>query len=169
MWWQWRAPKKTLSHTWIICHIYNFCSAATSQIISHSCTHKSARMAPSLEKKGGWVVLYAFIWGWGVWGGVVHIHQHCGGRVLSPDLFLLVVEKANHANMINGHDYLLRKCGFLAQQLHFYDLNLGQDVLSCKQSCTQTAHRVHWGPNTSHHLFRKRGKTSCGLRRRHLS
>lgn len=145
-----------------------FCSTATIQIISHSCSHKSVQMAVS-QKKGivGCVIcIYLELEGE---GGVVHIHQQRGGRVLSPDLFLLVAEKANHANMINGHDYLLRKCGFLAQQLHFYDLNLGQDVLSCKQSCTLTAQRVHWGPNTSHHLFRKRGKTSCGLHRRHLS
>lgn len=73
--------------------------------------------------------------GWGDGGGDC-IFQ-CGGTVFSHDLFFLANGKEKCASMINGHDYLLRKCGFLAQQLHFYDLNLGQDVSSCRQSCTK--------------------------------
>lgn len=71
----------------------------------------------------------------------MHIHQRCLGAVFSHDLFFVANGKEKCASMINGHDYLLRKCGFLAQQLHFYDLNLGQDASSWRQSCRQTAHR----------------------------
>lgn len=55
----------------------------------------------------------------------MHIHRRCGATVFSHDLFFLASGKEWCASMINGHDYLLRKCGFLAQQLHFYDVNLG--------------------------------------------
>ncbi|KAM7369651.1 hypothetical protein PAMP_010955 [Pampus punctatissimus] len=69
----------------------------------------------------------------------MQIHYQCGGTVFSHDLFSLANGKEKYASMINGHDYLLRKCGFLAQQLHFYDLNLEPDASSCKQSCRQTS------------------------------
>lgn len=71
--------------------------------------------------------------------GEMHIHRRCGGTVFSHDLFFLANGKEKCASMINGHDYLLRKCGFLAQQLHFYDLNLGQDASSCRQSYIQSS------------------------------
>lgn len=105
----------------------------------------------------------------------VHIHRQCGGTVLSPDLFFLTDEKENCANMINGHDYLLRKCGFLAQQLCFYDLNLGQYVLSCRLSCRHTPQRVcgddqtYCGKRVYNHLFGKIGKASHRLQRKRLS
>lgn len=84
------------------------------------------------------------------WTGV-HIHRWCRGRVFSHDLFFLANGKEKCASMINGHDYLVRKCGFLAQQLHFYDLNLGRDASSCRQSCLQTSQTVCvlWRPNIS--------------------
>lgn len=71
--------------------------------------------------------------------GEMHIHRRCGGTVFSHDLFFLANGKEKCASMINGHDYLLRKCRFLAQQLHFYDLNLGQDASSCRQSYIQSS------------------------------
>lgn len=80
----------------------------------------------------------------------MHIHYQSGGTVFSHDLFSLANGKEKCASMINGHDYLLRKCGFLAQQLHFYDLNLGRDALSCKQSCGQTSQTVCGDDQTYH-------------------
>lgn len=80
----------------------------------------------------------------------MHIHCWCGGTVFSHDLFFLANGKEEYASMINGHDYLLRKCGFLAQQLHFYDLNLRQDASSCRQSCIQTSQTVCGDDQTYH-------------------
>lgn len=80
----------------------------------------------------------------------MHIHRQCGGTVFSHDLFFLANGKEKCASVINGHDYLLRKCGFLAQQLHFYDLNPGQDASSWERSCGQTAHTAFGDGQTYH-------------------
>lgn len=82
---------------------------------------------PLVEGRGGLCVLEG-----------VHINRQCEGTVFSHDLFFLANGKEKCANMINGHDYLFRKCGFLAQQLLFYDLNPGREVSSCRQSHAQT-------------------------------
>lgn len=74
----------------------------------------------------------------------MHIHRWRGGTVFSHDLFFMANGKEKCASVINVHDYLLRKCGFLAQQLHFYDLNPRQDVSSCTQSYIETSQRVWW-------------------------
>lgn len=72
----------------------------------------------------------------------MHIHSHCWGTVFSHDLFSLANRKETCCAMINGHDYLLWKCGFLAQQLHFYDLNPRRDAPSCRQSCRRSGQRA---------------------------
>lgn len=54
-----------------------------------------------------------------------------GAALFSHDLFFLANGGAACAAMINGHDYLLRKCAFLAQQPHFHDFNPGRDASSC--------------------------------------
>lgn len=66
----------------------------------------------------------------------VHVLAHVGwgGTVFSHDQFFLADGKEKCANVINGDDYLFRKCAFPAQQLHVYDSNLGRDVSSCRLS-----------------------------------
>lgn len=62
-----------------------------------------------------------------------------GGTVFSHDLYFVANGKEKCANMINGDDYLFRKCGFLAHQLSFCDSNLRQEVSSCRLSYMQTS------------------------------
>lgn len=58
------------------------------------------------------------------WWRRSHIHR-AEAQSLAMTYSVLANGKEKCASMINGHDYLLRKCGFLAQQqLHFYNLNL---------------------------------------------
>lgn len=164
-----------MTHACLICHYFYTFSRHKSDNFTQLQLQISSNGPESLYKSVGGCVC-----GGGV-GGVcvrirgVHIHRQCGGTVLSPDLFFLADEKENCANMINGHDYLLRKCGFLAQQLYFYDLNLGQYVLSCRLSCRHTPQKVcgddqHIVDREFTIIFLgKRGKASRGLQPRCLS
>lgn len=56
-----------------------------------------------------------------------------GAAVFSRDLFFLADGGEKCAGVINAHDYLLRKCAFLAQQPYFHDLNPGRDASSCRR------------------------------------
>lgn len=66
--------------------------------------------------------------------------------------------------MINGHDYLLRKCGFLAQQLLLHDSNLGRDVSSCRQSRAGMTTRSPDEVFTRHQQFGSKAKCHCSLK-----
>lgn len=59
-----------------------------------------------------------------------------GAAVFSHDLLFLADGGEKCAGVINGRDYLLGKCGFLAQQPHFHDLNPGRDASSSRPSST---------------------------------
>lgn len=55
-----------------------------------------------------------------------------GGTVFSHDLFFVADGKEKCASVINGDDYLFRKCAFPAHQLHVFDSNPRRNVSSCR-------------------------------------
>lgn len=62
-----------------------------------------------------------------------------GGWVQSLAMTYALWPMGKSANVINGDDYLFRKCGFLAHQVPFYDSKLGQHVSSCRLSNIQAS------------------------------
>lgn len=124
----------SVEHEWSPVHHWILFPAATVQVISQDCCYKSADMDLSgwrswrrrRRGRGWWMQMYCLC---------VEAHS------FSHDLlffFFWPMGREKSASMINGHDYLLWKCGFLDQQLHFYDLNPRQNVSSWKLSGTRT-------------------------------